>query len=235
MKLSEIFNHLRFGEFARLHIGGREDNGIEQECYPEVITHINLALTEVHKRLPIKMKEVIVQQYDHIQNYRLSSEFAQSNTTSTQPIKYIEDSQYEPFEDDVLRVERIINELGEDLFVNDPAQYWSVYVPETTLIQVPAPVSDNVMSVIYRANHRQIPIDITDPDQVEIELSHSHLEPLLYYIGSRIYATQPTLDGVNEGNNYLAKFERSIQTIERLNLVNKETPTNLRLESNNWV
>lgn len=236
MLLSEIFDQLTYGELSSVAMGGRGASGIIENDFPMIINHINLGLTEIHKRLDLRREELIVQQYDQIQQYYLEPRFAVSNVESSEPIKYITDSEENPFLGNVLRVERIINEDGQELYVNDENQYCTVWTPTYNSIQVPLPAKENSMCVTYRANHRMIDPSSTSIKNTEIHLPHSHLEALLYYVAARILPSIPTLDpNNNESANYLAKFEASIMKLQEIGLTNKNNPSNHRLCVNGWV
>lgn len=243
MKLSEILDQLTQGELSQLSLGGVDANGFKECDYKKIIPHLNLALTELYKRFPLKMAEVVIQQYAHIQLYHLNSLYAQTNTSSLEPYKYIMDSEYQPFTDNVIRIEKIHNEMGEELYVNEDEayfftgndKYWSVHLPTFDTIQIPYPENENQFIVTYRADHDPIIFDgMMDADSVQIPISASYLEPILLYIASRMYSNLGSMEG-NEGNNYMAKYEASIKRLENLNLFNKIESTNSRLDDSGWV
>lgn len=236
MLLSELFKQLSHGELSRLSVGASGTGEIQEEHYEALLSHINLGLTELYKRFPLRMQEVVIQQYDHIQTYKLSTDYAQTNTASTQPIKYIEDSVYEPFTGNVLRIEKVIDEDGQTLFLNDDTQYWSVHTPSYDTVQVPLPEAENQMIVTYRADHDIISMGDNTPAEIDVPIPLSHLEALLHYVAYRAYTNVPSFEGGgSDSNNYLAKFEASCSRITNLNLINNDTPTNLKLHDRGWV
>ena len=54
MLLSELFDQLTFGELSQIYVAGRDEIGIQAADYEKIIPHINLGLTELHKRFEIK-------------------------------------------------------------------------------------------------------------------------------------------------------------------------------------
>ena len=234
MKLIDIFNQLTYGELFQLAVGGADASGILPEDYPQIMTHINLALLEMYKRFPLKINEVTVQQYEQLTTYYLDSRYAESNLESTEEIKYITDSVYKPFQDDVLRIEQIYDECGAELFVNDTSKYWSVYVTEFNAIHVPLPDSNNAMDVSYRAAPVKLPLTGFDPETLDVALPLSHLEPFLLYIAARYYAGMPGTEAV-KGAGYMAKYEMACQRIIQLNLVPTDNTANTKLERTGWV
>ena len=234
MFLSDIFEQLTQGELSQLYVGKVDEQGIQVCDYPKIVPHVNLAVTELHKRFLLKSGEVVVQQYDQIQRYYLKSKYAQTNLESDEPIKYIMDSPYQPFEDDVLRIEKVINELGEELFINDQTEYWTINTPSFNSIQVPYPEKENQMIITYRANAPKILIPNLVPEEQEVDIPSYLLEPLLFYVGSRAFGSMNS-DNNAEGNNYVAKFEKSCLKISELGLDNEDNTANVRLDSAGWV
>lgn len=242
MLLSDLFEQLTIGEMSQLSMGGPNTHGVQPHDYHKIIPHINLGLIEIYKRFDLKLSEVVIQQYDQIQTYYLRSKYAVTNTTSTEPVKYIEDSVYQPFEDDVLRIEKVINEDGQELYLNqedsawsESKTYWTVHTPMFDAVQVPYPESANQMIVTYRASHAKIPVTLKDPSTIEVHVPNALLEGLLFYIGGRVNVNRGTELSLAEGQTFMAKFEQSIQKVSELNLVNTIDTENRKLDMNGWV
>jgi len=235
MLLSDLFEQLTIGELSQLSLSGIDEIGISECNYIKVVPHIQLGLTELHKRFPVRMQEVIVQQYDSITDYELNSKFAVTNKESEAPIKYIEDSIFEPFVNNVLRIESIHDEDGQELFLNDSGEYWSVHTSSYNTIHVPLPEKENVMSVMYRADHDKIPIIELDPYTTEINVPLSLLEALLFYVAARVYTNLNSDGAISDGNNYMQKFEASCVRAEEANTINRDNTANKKLDKMGWV
>lgn len=242
MKLSTIFTQLTHGELSQLNIGGSDGLGIQACDYDKIVSYVNLGLIELYKRFLLKEAEVVVQQYDQIQTYYLEGKYA-ATSDSNEPIKYIEDSIYQPFMDDVLKIEQVFNELGIPLIENQDGcmSCWSsegplhpVYTPSYNSIQVPQPEKENQMIVTYRASHEEILVPGLDPETTEVRIPPGLLEALVLYIGARVYAGMNS-DQNAEGNNYYAKFEASCQKYTDLGLVKRDDNTNAKLDCAGWV
>jgi len=235
MLLHDLLNQLTFGELFQLEIGGNNELGIQPVDFPKVIPHINLGLIELYKRFPLKIDEVIIEQYDQIQTYYLRSKYAQSNIESKEPIKYIADSIYKPFKDGVLRIETVYNELGEELFVNDNSKQWSVFTPSYDSIQIPMSVTGNAFTVGYRASHEYIHSTALDDKTYEVDIPVGLLEPLLLYIASRMYASLNFDGSGNEGMSYYQKFEAACNQVEKQFLYIDNNTPNMKLDIAGWV
>ena len=232
MKLTDIHKHLSTGELSSLALSGDDTNGISAINYPKVNAAINIALTAVHTRFPLATGEVVIQQHDHIQLYRLHSDFAKSNEASTEPGKYIEDSIYTPFQDNVLKIEKAFNEDGQELFLNQPNEYWSLYTPRHDTIQVPWPEKENAMIVHFRAKHPDIPLDtLINPMDIEIRLPEAFLQPVLQHIASRLYeGPDLSLSGV-----YSQKYLQSMDRLELEGVYIEEVNDARSIADDGWV
>ena len=248
MKLSEIFTQLTVGELSQLSIGSSVDGKIPETSYPKLIPHVNLALTALYKRFPLKEGVVMVNLQSNMTNYPLNVNYAVSNRRSRETTRFIMDSTAEPFIEDVLKIERVYTDSGKELGLNDESNPYSLFTPTATTLRVPASIvagdislPDGVktthLKVVYRANHPQIVMGLAgfEPERVEIELPYSHLEPLLFYIASRMHNPIGMTTEFNMGNNFAAKYENSCLELEMKNLRIDQGSQNTRLERNGWV
>jgi len=222
MYLSEIFEYLTHGELAQMNLGGggADEIGIDPANYPKIITNINLAMVELHKRFPIKQNEIDLQLYSHITDYRLTSAFAETNTASAEPYKYIQDYQLrEPFKDDVILIRHVYDEAGDEFPLNDLNNTLSLYTPEHNILQVPFPDNENTLNVIYRAGPVKINhIGFSEPEKQWVNLTDQFLEPLCSYVAHRIFSSLNLGEGNAEANSYYQKFNDACDRIEELGL-----------------
>lgn len=239
MFLAEIFTQLTYGEFAELSIGGKDDGGINPEDFPNIISHVNLALTELHKRFNLKTNEILLVQQEGVTTYPLKPQFAMMNAESSEPIRYIDDTARFPFEDDLLKIERILDEEGEEVPLNKLNNGNSFFTPKFNTLQIPVTHVNvnNTLSIIYRANHELLEAtESIDPQVTEVELPPALLEALLFYVASRVHSNVPAIEGdTGEGMRFMAKFEASCQRVEALGLIAEEEVTNSKLEDRGFV
>lgn len=223
MLLKEIFDQLTFGELSQISIGGSELGAINESNYVRMIPHINMALAAIYKRFPLKEGR---------------------GTFTLQAGAYI----YSLVEDDVSRIETVKNELGNELSLNEPSDYYSCYTTSpkvikvcpdivNQLIDVPDYYKSTSLEVIYRASHPLLVDSILfDPETIEIELPYTHLEPVIYFIASRVLS--PTgagpLQGV-VGNNYMQRYEMACQQLILQNPQIENTSYHTRLTNNGWA
>lgn len=234
MKLSELFAQLSYGELRQTHIGNDGCGDLDPKYYKEIISHINLGLSDLHKKFPLRTQEVFIQQYSHISIYHLDRRYAETNTESTEPYKYIKDSVDEPFLDDAIRIERVYDENGDEFYINDGTNGWSVFLPNHLSIQHPQPDDANTMSVIYRANHVKIAPNV-DPDEQEITLPQVFIQPLLYYVAGRVFAGMNSGDSWGTSANYMSMYENACNDLKFYGVYNVENDSSTRIKDNGWV
>lgn len=227
MKLKEIFDQLSYGELSNLRLGGTNDGEITVASYPKVVAHINLGLGALYKRFPLKEGSVKLLLQPDQTLYTISSEFSTSNRRSRAAVKYIQDTLAVPFQDDILKIEEIFTDSGEELSLNNSLDPDSIITPTNTSIRVPPkmvngsldagdPLHTSGLEIFYRANHPQIVVaqGMFDPARVEIELPITHLEALLLFIASRVNNPIGMTNEFHAGNNYAAKYEAACQRLE---------------------
>jgi len=228
MQLNNIFNRLTDIELSQLSIGGADEDGITEHDYPKIITAINAGMEQLYIRFPLKLQEIMIQQFDHITNYKLHSDFALSNTASTEPYKYINDYAPDTFTDDVIKIELVYNEIGVEVPLNDADDHYSFFTPEFNILQIPYPDAVNAASVVYRAMPTLISRTETDTT-TEVAVPPTMVEPLI------AYTTHLLVNDQEDKQTFLAKYLRLCEDLEKYGSFNVARNTNLKLWRNGWV
>ena len=148
------------------------------------------------------------------------------------PYKYIQDSAIFPFENVVLKIENIVDELGVCLPFNQSNVTGSIANPTYNSIQIPSPSADNAVGVTYRAAHSIILVPNLRPSQTEIDMPLSLMQPLLLFVAHRAYAS--IADEMEVSNNFLIKYEKECADIKALGLINSDQLLNKKLENSGW-
>lgn len=233
MLLSEVFTYLAQGELRNLTLGGDGNGIIPEKHYPTIIGHINLALTELHTRFPLKERELMVQQFDELEFYKLSSEYSVSSGTAD--TLYIIDTVANPFTNDIIRLETAFNEIGEEVPLNDYTDNRSIFTPAYDFVQIPEPVGTNTTVFIYRANHTMIPLDTTDPTTVQVDIPYTFLEALMFYVAYRAYSNKSGNEGQAMSSTYKIKYESACEFLQQHNAANDSyTLLNNKPSMNYW-
>lgn len=242
MLLSEVFYQLTYGELVQINLGGASEAGITKENYHRMLAHVNMGLTELHKRFLIKEGTLKIARQVGLDTYVLSKKYAIGNRESQEPVKYIQDSVAQPFLDTVLKVERVYGLDGLELELNTGGDRYDplsqvIRSPSFNTLIVPSAVEGSELTVVYRANHPIIVREDNsfDPTEVDIDLPYSYMEPLLLYIASRVFNPIGLNQQFHDGNNYAAKFEASCLMIQNQGLQNEAGEVVDRNSRNGWV
>ena len=242
MTLKQIFDLLSQGELSQIHLGGTQ--GIDESNWERVLGAVNLGLTELHKRFPLRREQVVLQMQEGQLRYTLDVKHAVSNRENPTVTKYLIDSAANPFIGRVLKIYKVFDASGCELKLNRVGDAFdqahsTVRTPSYNTLILPTMLPVQALTVEYLGNH---PLLVKEQgyfnlEDVAVELPDTHLTALLYFVASRLF--NPTgLSGntaFHEGNNYEAKFEAECMRLENDGYENAEHEENSRLRRNGWV
>lgn len=213
MTLDEIITDLQYGELSShgmfldtLSVGDKD----------KLIAHINICLTELYTRFPLLTKEFTLIQYSNITEYWINSKFAKTNTQSSEPYKYILDSDKYPFIDDLIRFECIYDEMGDEVIINNSTECNVTATPAMDMLQIPDPIDTNAWFVSYRANH-----PVVTRDTKTLLLPTNFKPALLAYVASRVYSGSSSQEHSVLSATLFQKYELFCQQQEAFGMVNK--------------
>lgn len=222
MKLQDIFDQLSTGEFSQLSIGGAAAGVIDESNHRQVMNHITLGLTALYTRFNLKERRLTFPLQENADTYQLNV-------------------------DDILKIERVLTDSDFEMVLNQEGDQYSCFTPSLHSIRVPQSVvsqkadlpeelKTDGLTICYRANHPKILATfLINPQNKAIELPHSHLEALLYFVASRVHNPIGMSNEFHAGNSYYAKYEAVCLGLENKGMqVNQETH-NHRLKRNGWV
>lgn len=237
--LYDLLTDMTYGEFAQLDMGNfiqaEHESEPDPKSYRQLTSHINVALHGLYSEFFLAAEEIYIQQYEQIVSYILSSEYAVSNTESTQPIKWIDDSAENPFKDNILKIEEVYDELGNRLPLNDLNNPDSLFTPTFRTLQIPAPANTNITAVQYRATHPRISLtSSTDTRLIEIVIPPQLQEPLMFHIASRVFSSLRNEDGA-EGNDYYRKYQARLSDIRHQGLYVQPEATNRKFSDGGFI
>ena len=238
MILLDIMKDLTYGELQGLKIGnmlaGEAESEPDPHQYEQIVSYINLGMTDLYKRFFLRSKEIYVQEHAEISTYLLHSDYSLANTASTvaESERYIIDTALDPFVDDILKVEEVYDEEGNKIPLNDISEALSIYTPSFRSIQIPYPDDETTVSVQYRANHAKITATVeSEAALIEVAVPNSLYEALLYFVGSR--AHRPI--NPEKSSDYWQMYKKSVDDVERLGLEVQGEPGDWRFDDHGWV
>lgn len=215
MNLKTIFDQLSYGELKNVFLAeNSEGEGLDESRKKQLLVHINMGLTVLYTRFFLKEGNHVLNVLPDMYRYELAKELP-----------------------DLLRIERIEDLGGNEYPVNVMGDGCSFHTPSARTLVVPTGLKQTTFQLTYRANHPRLD-DLSalyPADMIEVELPHTHLEPLLLYIASRVHNPIGMTETFHEGNNYAAKFEAACQQLERTNYAIDQTEVDERFQTGGWV
>jgi len=217
VKLSDLFTKLSYGEFSNLSIGSEGAGVIELAQQPKVVNYVNDGLTRLYSKYVLKEADVIIQLQNFITEYYLLDRYA-SNNPNPNPgdTLYILDYPSSPFEEDVIKIVRVTDAEGNILALNDPENKESFFTPQYNVLQVPFPIQDVVLGVVYQAKHPTL--THTDLDAL-IDLPVSLYEALQSYVAHKVFFHMGG-DNLSIAAGHLANFDRICDEVKMADTAN---------------
>lgn len=239
MTLEDIYEYLATGELAHVIMGSKLDNDkleVPKQHYARLRNAIQLGLTDLHKRFLLREEQLVVDISQGPGTYWLTRKYAQSNTKSTEPVKYLVDSE-QPFQENLLRIARVKDPEGNDIPMNLLDSEYTIRVLRNDQILVGKDITTTTLTIHYHADHPILNKFLADssPMSVSVDLPTALLHPLTLFVASRVMNPIGLSEQFHEGNNYFSKYLAAVNDISQQGLDIRQTSENSRLEDNGWA
>lgn len=227
MVLKDIITDLQFGE---LNSHGMFFTQLSSNNRERLVNSINMGLLALYTRFPLLTKELTLMQFSFITDYHLTIDHAKTYSGSSS-IKYIIDSEEYPFLGDVIRVESVYDEIGDQLLLNNTTECKVALTPAMDTIEIPNPTDTNCLFVIYRAKHPSVKEDY------DTILLPEHFKPaLLAYVAHRIYSSSTAQDQIALASAMMQKFEVLCTQFVEVGVANRDDGEfNCQFNKGGWV
>lgn len=226
MELQRIIDTLKYGELANVYTEDKQD---------QLVTFINLGLTQLYSKFPISEKQVTIQQYPQISLYKLQRDFARSNRGSHVIHKYILDTPDDPFMGDVLFITAVYDETGHPIPLNDEHNHHSYFLASFDTLQIPNANENMTTFIVYRAQPKYLKLDnykLTD----DIHIPECLLEALTSYVGFKSLQSIGGPENIQLAQAMYQRFTEICTNVITDNLLgNNVSPTNLKLRMRGYV
>lgn len=235
MKLSKIMSLLSTGELSKVNLGTNEEAGVTMYNYQELVDYINLGLLNIYTKIPLRVREVTIQEQPGIKEYFLRSDYAQSNSDSTQPVKYILDSVDDPFDDTLLSIDTVYDEFGYKLPLNDRLDPCGFVITSFDIIQSNNPTKARKFIVSYRAKAPELLNSGVNILTQNVALPEVLTQVMLYYVAYKVHNSRNTAESQTEAAKFLALYEKELLQVTDLNIGVDPAVVNTKLDSRGWV
>ena len=237
--LQEIFDTLATGEFSHIKLGNSLQGTIAEADYPKIVSAVNLGLLDLYKKFQLRKGEFIIHQHADVTSYYLRKERA-AELTEMDDYCYIEIGEDESFPEDFISVNSLWEDSGTEIPLNDKSnKATGGFTPSFDVLQMTPRVPPIAVHVEYRARYPKIVITETfDPEKVELHVPDFIMEPLLYFVASRVFrgiASKATEGETTSAITYHTLYRTACLEIEQNGLVTPNDSSNEQFSDNGWV
>ena len=234
MLVSELFTRLSYGPFSNLSLGMDGNGSIATDKKPQIVGHINEALLKLYSKFVLKENDLILEMSGGIRNYRMTSANAASNLTpAPNSTLYIRDTTERPFRNDVIRILEVRDRYGLELPLNDIEHPCSVFTPQPDVLQVPSPMTGELLGVLYQARHPYIALDNYT---AEIDIPSTLESALVSYIAYLTYTNMNTQESTAKAAEHMSVYLQTCEEIDQKDLVsNSYSQSNTRFSKRGWI
>ena len=205
-----------------------------------LLTLIQEGLTRLYTRFVIREKHVIIEMQAGVTFYHLTKLYSvQSGDPVRVPYPYIMDLPNEPFQEDVLKILRVMDTQNNVRPLNDDSRNDSLTTPQFDVLHNPYPRDLEALFVNYQANHVPL-ITYFEDGGYGIEediILPTVLEPaLINYVAWMVHSRVNTAETAAKAVLHLQIYEAICKDVETFDSVsNSKSSTNVRFDLNGWA
>lgn len=233
MDFREFTERLALGELKNTPVVDETDpSQIKEHHRLMIVKVLNQGLTNLYSKFILNQKELILRTRIPITHYYLRKEFARTNDAVV-PYKYIDDTTCGAYTEDLIKVLKVYNEMGEEMYIDDDEQHESLFMTQYDCIQITGVHIGSMFSVIYQAGHPVM--DGTDPCQ-EIKIPFFFEEAIQAFVSGKVLSHMNGPEHTAKGQEYNALYNGICIEAEMRDMVrNSITTTNTKLEKRGFV
>ncbi len=226
MLVSEYIDYAVKGELKPLavsDIGGSSPNATQSNNRETIISYLNLANSEIHKKFALLQKEFLLEEVENGKYFDLPIDFVYAISAS-----YPEGVEISVNNERVLVDPQTgINYCVSVMF---PAPFTAVVKGEWPSKLTGRSLDTGTISLVYVAKP-----PLVDSEDAFLDVSDAFTEAILYYVAYKAYASvQGDIQATN--NTYYLRFIESCKNIKIEGLVNSDNlNSNMKLIQNGFV
>ena len=236
--LKDLFHLLATGEFANIALSRTNTGGLDEKEYEKVIGHINLGILEIYKRFKLLENEFFLHADPSVTTYYLreANSALLNNITTTEYIE-IPDN-VEGFLN-IVEITSIFDSEGEELRMNNRFEIPTIQQLSSDILKITQLEAAGIFSVVYQSYPDKIVIeDDFDPSAYVVYIPETIIEPLMYYVASRVYKPMGSNDSTanaDKSDSYQQQYELSCMKLDLFGLPIQEDDKENTFESQGWT
>lgn len=219
MTLQELLDYLAVNELSNAqlsYINGNTGKILDGKV-PAVVNFINEGLTKLYDTFFLKESNLFVELMVGKTSYALKSEHDLGERLQPDFDHYLWKGSGEKFEDDLLKILKVVTTSGINLPINDNTSRFTVYTPYHNVIQIPNFTEGWELCVTYQANHRKLSSEsLNDLVEVPTQL----LPALCAYVAHKAFSNMSTEASIQNSEKYYQSYARTVNDTVMSNGVN---------------
>lgn len=203
MTLKELMKTLSFGELSNLSwIDKNEECGILKDKQEAVISFIYEGLNKLYSLFYLREDSIYLELIEGKVEYEIDSKYLMDKTLEADYDHYLWKTGDKPFNNDILRIIRIISSTGEILPLNNPEKFNSVFTPSYNKIHVNNLNPEWELEIIYAAKHPELSLE----KNTVIELPLQLIPAIRAYVAYLVHMNMNTEIAVTNAQKYLNQY-----------------------------
>lgn len=194
---------------------------IHENRIPSIINYINEGLGILFDKFSLKKDQIFLFPVPYKFNYKITSDHMMSEDLIPDYDHYLWKGVDETFDDNLIRIVDIHNSDGHNLPLNDPSDYFSVFIPFYNEIQLSDFQADWELSITYIASPPKLK---TINDKIDIP---SVLVPaLISFVSYKVYNIFNTAEATQTASKYLQMYMSQVNEVVNSDTANYSVPDN---------
>ena len=205
MTVRELMKFLSLSELSNLTVTDtkdEEESGIKQKYQNAIVTFIYEGLNKLYANYYLKEDSIYLEVIDGKTRYEITSEHLMGEDLESDYDHYLWKPGQKPFNNDILRIIRIIDSTGRILPLNNPEKFNSVFTPSYNKIHVNNLNPEWELEIIYAAKHPELSLE----ENTVIELPLQLIPAIRAYVAYLVHMNMNTEIAVTNAQKYLNQY-----------------------------
>ena len=203
MKLKQLLKLLSISELSNLYwVDKQEECGIREEYQDSTVMFVYEGLNKIYSNYYLKEDSIYCEIIEGKVTYDITSDHLMGKELEADYDHYLWKTGDLPFNDDILRIIRIIDSTGRLLPLNNPEKFNSVFTPLYNRIHVNNLDEEDELEIIYAAKHPPLSLE----EDTVIELPVSLIPALRAYVAYMVHMNMNTDNAVQNAQKYLNQY-----------------------------
>jgi hypothetical protein len=214
MIVEEFIENLCMGELSNLYIGLEGQVELHPQNKAKLINYMNQGLNALFSRFILRKKELIIIGKERMSTYIIDKTY--SMTSGTGKFKYIDDTCCETYDNDLVKILTVHNEVGLEFPLNVKSNNESLHTVAWNTLQIPHPVEGQAYFVMYQAKCPKLMADGTGCE--EVNLPPPMDEALSLFVAGKVYSHMNGEANKGTSQEFMAGFESKCLEVQQNDL-----------------